>query len=183
LSLVGDSVTIPNIQKFHYLLSAISGDVKKVTQHIPVSEQGFRAACEILVERYENERLIINTHIDNIMKLPSLTAENASQLRQIVDTTKCNLETLKAMKQNTDSWDMIIIYILVQKLHNKTKREWELHISNKKLATLQRLYTFLEHRCNALESVSTKPKTNEQKQFSNRKMSHSYVSVKLTCEV
>jgi hypothetical protein len=167
---------------FHYLLSAISGDVKRVIQHIPVSEQGFRVAWEILVERYENERLIINTHIDNIMKLSSLTAENASQLHQIVDTTKCNLEALKAMKQNENSWDMIIIYILVQKLDNKTKREWELHISNKKLPTLQQLYTFLEHRCNALESVSTKPKTNEQRQVSDQ-MSHSYVSVKLTCEV
>ena len=98
MSLEGDNVTIPNIQKFYYLLSSISGDVKKVIRHIPVSEQGFRVTWEILVERYENERLIINTHIDNIMKLSSLTAENASQLRQIVDTTKCNLEALKAMK-------------------------------------------------------------------------------------
>jgi len=183
LSLVGDSVTIPNIQKFHYFLSAISGDGKRVIRHIPVSEQGLRVAWGILVERYENERLIINTHMENIMKLPSLTAENASQLHQIVDTTKCNFGALKAMKQNTDSWDMIIIYSLVQKLDNKTKREWELHISNKDLPTLQQLYTLLEHRCNTLESVSTKPKTNEQKQFGDRKMSRSYVSVKLTCEV
>jgi hypothetical protein len=29
LSLVGDSMTIPNIQKFHYLLSAINGDAKR----------------------------------------------------------------------------------------------------------------------------------------------------------
>jgi ABC-type transporter Mla MlaB component len=79
------------------------------------------------------------------MKLPSLTSENVSQLRQLVETTKCNLEALKAMKQNTDSWDMIIIYTLVQKLDNKTKREWELHISNKELSTLQQLYTILEH--------------------------------------
>jgi hypothetical protein len=35
-SLVGDSTTIPNIQKFHYLLSAINGDAKRVIQHIPV---------------------------------------------------------------------------------------------------------------------------------------------------
>jgi hypothetical protein len=47
------------------------------------------------------------------MKLPSLTSEDASQLRHIVDTTKCNLEVLKAMKQNADSLDMIIIYTLV----------------------------------------------------------------------
>jgi hypothetical protein len=181
LSLVGHSMTIPNIQKFHHLLSAITGDAKRVIQHIPVSEQGFRVAWEILVERYENE---INTHIDNIMKLPSLAFENASQLRQIADTTKCNLEVLKAMKQNTDSWDMIIIYILVQKLDNKTKKEWELHISNKELPILQRLYsyTILEHRRNALESLPNH-KTNEQRQSSDRKMSHSYVHVKLTCEV
>jgi hypothetical protein len=73
------------------------------------------------------------------MKLPSLTYENASQLRQIVDNTKCPLEALKAMKQNTDSCDMIIIYTLVQKLDNKTKKEWELHIYNKELPTLQQL--------------------------------------------
>ena len=137
----------------------------------------------ILVERYENVRLIINTHIDNIMKLPSLTSENASQLSQIVDTTKCNLEALKAMKQNTDSWDMIIIYTLVQKMDNKTKKGWELHISNKELPNLQQLYTFLEHQCNALESISTKTKANEQRQVSDKMMSQSYVSVKPMCEV
>jgi len=183
LSLVGTSTTIPNIQKFHYLLSAIKGDARKVIQHIPVSEQGFRVAWEILVDRYENERLIINTHIDNIMKLPSMVTENTSQLRQIVDTTKCNLEVLKAMNQHTDTWDLMIIYILIHKLDNKTTREWELHISNKGLPTLQQLYSFLEHRCNALESVSPRPKTNEPRQPSDRKTSHSFLSVKLTCEV
>jgi len=157
--------------------------MQRVIQHTPVNEQGFRVAWKILVERYENEMLIINTHIDNIMKLPSLTSENASQLRHIVDTTKCNLEALKAMKQNTDSWDTIIIYTLVQKLDNKTKKEWEFHISNKELPTLQQLYTFLKHRCNTLESVSTKTKTNEQRQASEKKMSQLYVSVKPMCEV
>jgi len=45
LSLVGDSTTIPNIQKFHYLVSAINGDAKRVIQHIPVSEQVFGVVC------------------------------------------------------------------------------------------------------------------------------------------
>ena len=182
LSLVGESTTIPNIQKFHYLVSVINGDAKGFIQHIPVSEQGFIVAWEILVERYENERLIINTHIDNIMKLPCLTSENSSQLRHLVDTTKCNLEAIKAMKQNTKRWDMIIIYTLVQSLDIKIQKEWELHISNKELPTLQQLYTFYKHRCNALESIATKPKTNEQRQYMDRKISHCYVSVKPMCE-
>jgi len=84
------------------LVSAVNGDAKRVIQHIPLSEQGFRVAWEILVERYEIERLIINTHIDNILKLPCLTCENSSQVRHLVNTTKCNLEALKAMKQDTE---------------------------------------------------------------------------------
>ena len=73
LSLVGDSTTIPNIKKFHYLLSAINDDLKSVIQHIPISEQDFRIPWEILLKRYENERLIISSHIDNIMKLPNVS--------------------------------------------------------------------------------------------------------------
>jgi len=56
-------------------------------------------------------------------------------------------------------------------------------MSNKKLLNLQQLYTFLEHRCNALESKATKTKTNEQRQYMDRKISHSYMSVKPMCEV
>ena len=108
-SLVGNNTTIPNVKKCHYLLAAISGDARKVIQHIPASEQGFRVAWEISVDRYENERLIINTHID-IMKLPSLATENTNQLRQIVDTTKCNLEALKAMNLHTETWDLMITF-------------------------------------------------------------------------
>jgi Protein of unknown function (DUF1759). len=180
LSLVGDSTTIPNIPKCHYLLPAINGYA--VIKHIPVSEQGFRSAWEILVERYENERLIINTHTENI-KVPNLTSENAGQLRHIADTTQCNLQALWAMKQNTDSWDMIIIYTLTQKLNNKTKKGMGTSYFQQRTAKLNQLYTFLEHRCSALESVSTKYKTNDQRQSSDRKMSHSYVSVKAMCEV
>jgi hypothetical protein len=50
LSLVGNITSIPNIQKFHYLLAAINGDARKVIQHIPASEQGFGVAWEILVD-------------------------------------------------------------------------------------------------------------------------------------
>jgi len=117
------------------------------------------------------------------MKLPCLTSENSSKLRHLVDTTKCNLEVSKAMKQITESWDMIIIHTLVQRLDIKTKKEELLHISNKELPTLQQLYTFLEHRCNSLESITSKSKTNEQRQYMCRKISPSYVSVKPMCEV
>ena len=56
-------------------------------------------------------------------------------------------------------------------------------MSSKELPTLQQLYSFLEHRCNALESVSPRPKPNDPKQSSDRKSSHSYLSVKTLCEV
>jgi hypothetical protein len=68
MSLVGNNTNIPKVQKFHYLLPAIKSDAMRVIQHIQINEEGLQIAWELLLERYENERLITNTHIDNIMK-------------------------------------------------------------------------------------------------------------------
>jgi hypothetical protein len=81
---------------------------------------------------------------------------------------------------------MIIIYIAVQRLDNKTRKEWELYIFNKELPTLQQLYMFLEHRCNALESLQNKTTMHEQRQESvrpndNKSTSYNYNSVKQQC--
>jgi hypothetical protein len=78
---------------------------------------------------------------------------------------------------------IIIIYTVTQKFNNRTKKEFELHFSNKELPTLHQLYTFLEYQCNALESLSTKYKKNEQRKSNDREMSHSYESVKPMCGI
>lgn len=142
LSLVGNNTTIPNVQKFHYLLSAVNGDAKRVIQHIPLNEDGYDIAWSLLTERYQNEKLIVNIHIDNIMKQPTIVTENVVLLRQLIDITKSNLKALDSMDQQTNTWDSMIIYIVVQKLDSKTKREWELFSSSKQLPKLNQLYDF-----------------------------------------
>jgi hypothetical protein len=168
------------------LLSAIKGDAMRVIQHVQINEEGFQIAWELLLERYENEGLIINTHIDNIKKQPAMLSENTAQLRQLVGATKSNLKAFYGMKQNTDSWAAMIIDILAQRLDNKAKMEWELQISDKQAPTLQQLYTFFEHRCNALHGLKETPKIHElrhetAKRTAPKGHTQSHVSVKEQC--
>jgi hypothetical protein len=104
LSLVGNNATISNVHKFHYLLSAVNGDAKRVVQHIPLNADGYDIPWSLLTERYQNEKLIVNTHIANIMKQPTILTENVSQLRQLIDITKSKLKALDSMDQQTNTW-------------------------------------------------------------------------------
>jgi hypothetical protein len=66
--------------------------------------------------------------------------------------------------------------------------ERELQISDKQVPTSEQLYTFLKHRCNALEWLQGKLKIHEQKHETTKPIAQkghyqSYVSVKssVTC--
>ena len=54
------------------------------------------------------------------MKQPSVPSENATQLRQLIDVTEDQFESVKR-HEPADSWDAVIMYILVQRLENKTE--------------------------------------------------------------
>jgi hypothetical protein len=115
-----------------------------------------------------------------------MLSENAAQFRQLAGVTKSNLKELKRTKQHTESWDAMIMYILGQRLDNKTKRKWELQTSDTQFHILQQLYTFLEQRCNALEGLQRKPMAHEQRHETAKQTAHkghaqSYVSVKKQC--
>ncbi|KAJ8892718.1 hypothetical protein PR048_005299 [Dryococelus australis] len=91
-------------------------------------------AWELLVERYQNEKLIINTHIDNIMYQPIMATENVNHLRKMLYATKTNIKAIHS------TLDAFMIYVLVHRLDCKTKLEWELH----------------SHKCSAFEGLQLK---------------------------
>ncbi|KAJ8887764.1 hypothetical protein PR048_013982, partial [Dryococelus australis] len=75
----------------------------------------------MLQDRYQNEKLIINTRIGDIMKQLVMATENVIQLHQIKYTHR----------------DAFMTYVLVHRLDSMTKLEWELYSSSKILRTLE----------------------------------------------
>jgi hypothetical protein len=99
-------------QKFYYLQSCLTGEAKHVIEALSISSDNYQVAWELLKERYENKRLIGQTHIQAIFNLPAITKASATSLRQFSDSIGVHLKALKALQPATDQWDDLLIYII-----------------------------------------------------------------------
>lgn len=159
LSLVHNSTEISHIQKFHYLKSSLSGSAALVIDSLEFSAANYKVAWELITNRYNNSRLLIHNHVKALFSIQSLAKESPALLRKLIDTILKNIRALKLLGEPTDSWDTLIIYIVVSKLDNVTEREWEQHKStllrgdSTAKLTLNDLLGFLKDRADMLETL------------------------------
>lgn len=80
--------------------------------------------------------------------------QSASNIKSLLDTTTECLNALKSLKLSTDSWDPLIIFLVVQKLDPDTHREWEAVAfcdDAELLPTWDKLNKFLQSKFRSLE--------------------------------
>ncbi|XP_030762930.1 uncharacterized protein LOC115887601 [Sitophilus oryzae] len=192
-SIVNNRTDLSDVDKFLYLRLSCKGDALKLIESLDVTASNYSVAIELLRKRYENRRAIINTHVNNILfNLPTITRESAFHLRKLLDTLHQHLSALEKLRLPVDQWDIILIPIILQKLDDKTKRDWESKQNDQSLPKLKDFTEFLRKKCFMLEAIQDndiqKPSLKNQnfretsRQNSNsRKLS--YASVDLKCPV
>ena len=147
---------LPNIQKFNYLKSALTGEASQLISHLPLSNSNYQIALNSLTDRYDNPRLIVRTHLRAIFQLKSLQKESASELRKLVVAFEENLMAIQALKVDTEPCGFVWVDILSEKLDPESRRQFELAYPGKTLQTLEQLTEFIYRRVQALEASEPK---------------------------
>ncbi|XP_011687034.1 PREDICTED: uncharacterized protein LOC105449476 [Wasmannia auropunctata] len=155
-SLIHNNPSITGIQKFHYLKAALKGEAADVIQSLEISTVNYAEAWQMLKNRYDDKRLIIQKHVKTIFELPSLSKENHLKLRQLVDGDLKHLRALKTIGRPIDSWDDVLLHVVTGKLDTTTNKEWENSLTGNDIPTWHMLIEFLEHRCHILEAIDRK---------------------------
>jgi hypothetical protein len=112
MSLIHNSNSISDIQKFHYLKSSLKGSASLVLESLEFSTSNYAIAWDLLLNRYNNSNLLIHNHIKAIFSTQKLTKESPMALRLLIDTILKKLGALKLLGEPTDSWDTLIILLL-----------------------------------------------------------------------
>lgn len=155
-SLIHGNDDIDEINKFHYLRSSLTESAAIVIQSIEFSAQNYNMAWELLCERFDNERLLIENHVTALFNIESITKESSTALKSIVDNVNKNIRALKTLGEPVDSWDTLLIYIIRQKLDTKTFREWEEYkgrIDKSKRITFDQFIEFMRNRAELIETL------------------------------
>lgn len=159
-SLVHLNHRLNSIQKMHHLISCLTGDAEGLIKHLPITEENYQIAYDLLLSRYDNKRLIADTHLDNIMNLPIIVTKSNSNLRQFVDILKENIRALEALGMPVCEWSFIILHIILKKMDIELRNSFELQHGNCDIPEFSQLLNFLESRCKALEASKLQYKFN-----------------------
>lgn len=120
------------VQKLQYLLSNLTGAAKDVVKHYALEDQNYDLALQALKDEYDHKRMQANRELSNLFNLPTLKAENASGIKNILHSTRQSLVTLQNLGLEIDKWDCFVIFLIQNKLPRSTVESWENKLGNRR---------------------------------------------------
>lgn len=188
LSLIHEVSDIDDIEKLHYLKSAVTGNALNIINSLELIPENYSVAWSLLESRYNNNRLLITNHVKALFNIPSIRTECPFQIRKLIDTVVKNLRLLNNLGEPTQSWDTLIIHLMVTKLDSSTEKQWENYKSRNVYGdtqdttnssikiTLDFLLKFLRNHADELESV----KSSHSKSHDNTHTTHNHTIKKFS---
>ncbi|GFW90895.1 uncharacterized protein TNCV_2418881 [Trichonephila clavipes] len=180
VSLVHDNMCLSNIQKFQYLRGLLLSEPANIIKHIPITETAYNKAWEKLLARYDKKKQIIFSLIKTFMEQPPFNDTNSRNLRNVADTSDEVIRGLKSIDTKAESRDVLLIYILLQKVDPKTRQEWAQFSNNIDYPTFEAFIEFLNNRCTYLELYNVSVTHEKQPSINKAKFNN---SLKCSCKM
>ncbi|GFV05928.1 uncharacterized protein TNCV_3142191 [Trichonephila clavipes] len=138
-------------QKLYYLNSCLSNEVKEFASTFDT----FSSLYEALESRYDNKRLIVDIHVQQILNFKKIERENSKEIREMIDCIKKkNLRALKLLNyEQNNLFNVFLLNIMLKKLDNESRKNFELSLKAKDVPTFDEFIAFLEQRETILLSV------------------------------
>lgn len=131
ISIIHSNSALSNVKKMHYLKSSVSDEAEKLLSHLRIDNGNYTRAWEILTNRYGHTRFLVNTQLKVFFNKPSMSQERADSIKELLDTSTEVSHNLSNLKVPVQHWDTILLFVLLQKLPNKTQQLWEERLGSK----------------------------------------------------
>ncbi|XP_070155832.1 uncharacterized protein [Polyergus mexicanus] len=153
-SLVGRNADISNVEKMHYLRTSLMGEATQLISNLPVSEDSFASAWDLLVSRFENKRLLISAQVDRLFRTKTISQRSAKELNTLLNIKTEALNALESLGAPVQHWDYLLVHLTVQWLDPSTRETWEVKLgSTTDPPSYKDIHTFLTGRARAMKSM------------------------------
>ncbi|CAG9111472.1 unnamed protein product [Plutella xylostella] len=126
-----------------------------LVRHLELADGNYEIAYQLLKERYDNKRLIADTHLESILAVTLGQQGLTGNLRKLVNTLKENTMALSVLGFEVKAWSFLLLHIILRKLPFDLRSRFELGLggSPSTIPTFQDLLGFLETELRVLETV------------------------------
>ena len=143
-ALVDSNSKIQDVEKLVHLKSCLDKDAAEVISSIETSSENYKVAWELLQDRYDNKKVIIESHAKSILDLQPVSKENS--IRAFLDQLQKHLRALRALGESVDSWDTLLLLIIKHKLTYQLRERWEDLTSESTSPKMKQFLEFLQRR-------------------------------------
>lgn len=159
-----DQNKLTDCQKLIHLKGLLKDEPLNLIKNLRATNNNFQAAWNILDNRYQNKKKIVNSHLDAILQIPHMSSEKVANLKELLDTTMASLAAIEAIDNRVND-NALLVRILELKLDKESIKHWaEEQKGSTELPTFEQLKKFLILRINILEGIEQSAENNENKQ-------------------
>ena len=109
------------IEKFTYLRGFLKGDALQTIQGMPLTQENYDEAKDMLEKRYGNPQLIVSSHMNALLKLEKVISANGKDLRELYNKIEINTRALSSSGVSTEHFGALLIPIVLEKLPDNVR--------------------------------------------------------------
>ena len=116
---IDKNLELSDVEKMNYPNGMLKGEAASTISWLPLTEENYRKATQLLKERFHKTQNLTNTCMESLPKIhvPTSDTKNLREFHDIYETNICGLETLGIM---TESYGSLLIPILLKKIPDDT---------------------------------------------------------------
>lgn len=159
-SLILDNDRLTKVEQLHYLRGCLKEAPAQLISNLPLTGPALDQAWELLISRYENKRLIIQSHLDQLFAVVP-AQRSSSSLNQLITTVSEAQKALLNLGVGETLGDHLLVYHASKHLGHATREAWELSLgSSQDYPSFQKFQSFVTARVRALERLEVSRHVN-----------------------
>ena len=130
---------ISDVTKLTYLTGVLYGEALACIKGLPITDQSYDIAREILLDRYGSKERMIYLHVQKLIEC-KIAGHNVSELWSFYNTVQAEIRSLETLGINRDTYGVILTPLILTRLNNELRLEW----SRKENASASNITSLLE---------------------------------------
>ena len=153
-AMVHNKTNTPDITKFGYLKSVLSGEAKAAIEGLTLTASNYHTAWELLEERFGRDEVITFAHIQELLLLRVPARPSVVELWAVYNSIKGHVRSLAALGITGDQYGVFLTPLILTKLPDDIRDEWSRGGDGKE-SDLTHLMNFLKQEIQRRERSKT----------------------------
>ena len=123
-SSVDTNTSLSEVQKFSYLRGCLTGEASRSIEGLALTGANYAEAIGILKKRYGSNYKIISAHVNELLRIPTVSSVKGNSLRSFCDKIQVHVRALEVLGVASEEYSCFLVQIVLSRLPNYLKLHW-----------------------------------------------------------